>query len=171
MTSEIQGSKQGSSSSVQLHETNVAQKRFRRIVFVVQNLEEAEVLNKELFEDIYVRRWVYQIEKAPTTGMRHAQGYVELNSQRSFRQVKEWFRRNGYDGTHIEAARGTCKQNYDYCTKMDTREDGPYEGGIRFDQYKSWELMWLEWASAHPDDDDEIPNNIYDCITEDDLSD
>lgn len=55
---------------------------------------------------------VFGMEKAPTTGTRHIQAYVVYHKRVRFPTVKRDFPR-----AHIEVAKGTPQQNYDYCTK------------------------------------------------------
>lgn len=53
----------------------------------------------------------WQIERAPTTGQLHVQGYLEFANAVSFKSVKSKL----YPTTHIEARAGTAKQAFDYC--------------------------------------------------------
>jgi len=130
--------------------------RLRRFCFTIQPLEADEVLDSTIFEATWVRRWIYSIEKGKENGVLHAQGYVEMNTRMYFSQVKQWFKDHGWASVHLEAAKGTCKQCYDYCTKLETHVDGPYCGGRNTNDRQM--LAWLEWSSH----EDWIPDNIYD---------
>lgn len=57
-------------------------------------------------------------EIAPTTGQRHYQGYIYFKSQRHFGPVRNILS-NLFDGIipHVEPARGSPRQNRDYCRK------------------------------------------------------
>lgn len=63
---------------------------------------------------------IFQIEKAPTTGAIHIQGYCHFKNARSLSGVKKLLTRE----THLEVAKGTAKQNRDYCMKTDSRLEG-----------------------------------------------
>ena len=56
----------------------------------------------------------WQWEKAPSTGQLHAQGAVWFALQRPMTAVKKDF---PDDKVHLEAAKGTAKQNKEYCSK------------------------------------------------------
>nr|QUS52602.1 replication protein [Mute swan feces associated circular virus 7] len=57
---------------------------------------------------------VYGVEKAPTTGTEHYQGYVELKNPKSFEAIKAVFNDNTI---HLEKREGTARQAADYCKK------------------------------------------------------
>jgi len=59
------------------------------------------------------RYMIIGFEKAPTTGTEHFQGYVYYDNAKTFDVVKKLFP----DTTHIEKAKGTPQQNYEYCKK------------------------------------------------------
>ena len=65
----------------------------------------------------------YQLEKGKE-GTPHIQGYVELEQQKSLRSM-----RLQLPGTHLEPRMGSQKQAIDYCSKKDTRIDGPFQHG------------------------------------------
>lgn len=71
---------------------------------------------------------IYQVE-AGANGTRHIQGYLETTGPRIRRSWLvsnvEWLAH-----AHIEVARGTAEQNIAYCTKEDTRLEGPFRFGI-----------------------------------------
>ena len=69
------------------------------------------------------RYLVYQLERGDG-GTPHLQGYVYYDTAKSLRSVKERFPR-----AHLEKARGSPADNRRYCTKSDTRVDGPWEFG------------------------------------------
>lgn len=52
------------------------------------------------------------METAPTTGMKHLQGYIELSKRRRLTELKKIC-----DKIHWEGANGTRTQNYQYCSK------------------------------------------------------
>lgn len=69
-------------------------------------------------DNAYLSRVVFQYEAAPTTGSVHIQGYAELTQPRQFRWIKTHL---VGESAHVEKARGTARQNYEYCTKDETR--------------------------------------------------
>lgn len=80
----------------------------------------------------------------------HIQGYAYYENQRVGetvkKQIKNWC---GVDA-HLEVARGTPAQNRDYCSKEESRVDGPFEfgeiphAGKRTDLSDCWELYEAE---------------------------
>jgi len=68
-------------------------------------------------------------EVAPTTGMKHLQGYISLKTPRRWTTIK-----NTFPGAHIEPSRGSDQQNRDYCSKGgDFQEWGELNQGRRSD--------------------------------------
>ncbi len=71
-----------------------------------------------------IRYAIWQHERAPTTGHEHWQGYLQLREHKTLRwcQLKlgRW---------HFEQARGTLAENKQYCSKAESRIDGPWEMG------------------------------------------
>lgn len=55
---------------------------------------------------------VIGFEEAPTTGTKHIQGYVYYNNAHTFQSMKKKLK-----GAHLEIAKGSAKQNRDYCIK------------------------------------------------------
>lgn len=72
--------------------------------------------------------WIYQKERGQE-GTEHYQGYLRFNSRKRFTQVVNYLHALGWDGVHVEKAKGNEKQCHDYCSKEDTRIDGPWEFG------------------------------------------
>lgn len=66
---------------------------------------------------------VYQRESCPTTRRPHWQGYVELTRPQRKSGVQRLL---GDPVASVRVAGGTREQNYTYCTKPDTRLDGPF---------------------------------------------
>jgi len=73
-----------------------------------------------------VRYLCCQLERAPDTGKDHLQGYVQLGTQ----QRLSWLKVNLSQTAHWEVARGTPDENRAYCSKDQTRQDGPWEFGV-----------------------------------------
>lgn len=70
---------------------------------------------------------IWQKEKGAKEGTVHMQGYVRFDKKKQMKAAKNWFE---CDSIHMEPARGTEKQNREYCTKAETRIDGPWEFGV-----------------------------------------
>ena len=66
---------------------------------------------------------VFQLERGEKTGTKHLEGYIEMPKTVRFSHFKE------LKGAHFEACRGTPEQCRDYCTKEETRLEGPWEFG------------------------------------------
>lgn len=66
-----------------------------------------------------------QVERAPSTGKLHLQGFLSLKTKTYLSSLK-----NKYSSTaHWEIARGTPEENKAYCSKSETRVAGPWEFG------------------------------------------
>lgn len=92
---------------------------------------------------------VYQMERCPQTGRTHWQGYVHLKKRTRLLMTKTLL--GSHEDMHLSSARGTEKQNRDYCTKLDSRvgdsvhEFGTYDPlsgqGKRTDLKKATEIV------------------------------
>lgn len=91
-----------------------ARVRARGYCFTINNYAEEDVgrLREIDFEEHRIRFLVCGREVG-ASGTPHLQGYVQFLSARDFAIVKRMLPA----GAHIEAAKGTPRQNYDYCTK------------------------------------------------------
>lgn len=72
-----------------------------------------------------MRYMVWQLEKAPTTGQLHIQGYVELKTPMRMSSIKNLINQD----PHLERRLGTREQARAYCMKDDSRVSGPTEHG------------------------------------------
>lgn len=101
--------------------------RSRNWCYTVNNPSEGEIESlKALFSQELVVFHVFQQENAPTTGTPHIQGYVRFTNARTMRGIS---RLAGFGRAHLEIAKGSPKQNMDYCTKEETRIAGPWTFG------------------------------------------
>lgn len=82
------------------------------------------VYNEDRLRQYRVKYCIWQLERCPSTGRQHIQGYVEFNRSASARKVKEAFEDNAM---HVEGRRGNREQAIAYCSKSETRISGPYE--------------------------------------------
>nr|WAE42736.1 MAG: replication associated protein [Cressdnaviricota sp.] len=83
---------------------------------------------------------VWQQEVCPDTGKPHWQGYAEFDKAMRFNTLHTY---DGFDApkAHFEMRRGTQAQAIAYCTKEDTRVDGPWEFGEPKNQGQRQDLM------------------------------
>lgn len=73
-----------------------------------------------------LRYLVYQKEKCPETGKEHYQLYCEFEKTVRYACVKKMV---NDDTAHIEIPKGDAASNKKYCTKEESRIDGPWEFG------------------------------------------
>jgi len=66
---------------------------------------------------------VYQTETAPSTGHLHTQGFCRFKNRVRLAAAQRLL---GLDRAHFELAKGTDQNNKDYCTKLETRAEGPH---------------------------------------------
>lgn len=93
-------------------------KRYRRFVFTLNNPTEHEFGAVEAFLQ-NCQFWVFQKEEGKA-GTHHLQGYFE------YKNPKEWDSLRKKLRWHLEPARGSRFQSWNYCTKVSTRIEGPW---------------------------------------------
>lgn len=106
--------------------------QFRRACFTWFPTTEVSIedVRSRLLDNSYVfvnrlRYLVCQAEMCPTSARIHLQGYFEIRSSTvTINMVRDVF-----PGVHVEKAKGTRNQARDYCMKVDTRIEGPWEFG------------------------------------------
>lgn len=82
---------------------------------------------------------MFQAEVGEETNTPHFQGYVEWKQKKTFTAAKALL---GGDKVHLEARRGTQQQAIDYCSKEDTRVDGPWYHGTPKKQPKVYPYLY-----------------------------
>ncbi len=92
-------------------------------------------------DDYNIKFLVYQLERGPTTGTPHYQGYVMFVSAISRNECK---RRLGTPRVNVRVARGKPHANILYCTKDATRISDPVEFGERPAQGRRNDLQRLD---------------------------
>lgn len=95
-------------------------KKFRGWVFTLNNPPRVELPQDWVDLAMFC---VWQLEKGEE-GTRHLQGYVLFTNAVRFQTVKKLSRE-----AHWEPRRGTHCEAKDYCSKLDTRLDGPFTFG------------------------------------------
>lgn len=96
-----------------------ANQRVDRWIFVFNNPPVGWTPPQQVSEVAYM---VWQRERGKE-GTEHIQGYVRFNTRKRFNTVKNYF---SVPEIHIEPAKGTEDQNMRYCTKEETRVEGPW---------------------------------------------
>lgn len=77
--------------------------------------------------DATVRYVVYQWERAPDTGRKHAQGYAEFTKAIGYKKAQSLL---GIGNSHCERRCGSAEQAISYCSKEDTRWDPDAEPSV-----------------------------------------
>jgi len=82
-----------------------------------------------LFEDLpsCVSYFIYQRERCPESGRHHLQCYMECVGQQTYARIQSI---PGFAGCHIEPRRGSQEDNIKYCSKEDSRVEGPFVFGV-----------------------------------------
>lgn len=89
---------------------------------------------QQIFTDIHVLSAVFQLEKGGNTGYEHWQVFLRFKNQKRFSTLKAQLTKNGLKTAHIESRKGTVEQAIKYCSKVETRLDGPYFFGDKIDK-------------------------------------
>jgi len=95
-----------------------------------------------------------QVERCPTTGKPHIQGYVKFGKQASFARIRSTF-----PGIHAESCKGSPQQNIDYVSKSASRIAGPWQFGIPPIQGKRKDLELVRQLISDGQSLPEIINN------------
>lgn len=97
----------------------------RRWCFTLNNPRGLLDLRRSYMDASSIRALVYQ-EELSESGTHHFQGYLECSRPQRFTAFSDL----GLAGAHFEHARGDQASCVAYCTKEDTRIDGPYTYGV-----------------------------------------
>lgn len=111
---------------------NKSNTRTRSWLFTLNNPTSLIVLDEDKVSALKILYLVYQKEVG-AQGTPHLQGYVYFQNPVRMVGCKAALVALSDDtakGAHLEVARGTAQQNRDYCTKVDTRVEGPFEYGV-----------------------------------------
>jgi hypothetical protein len=83
---------------------------------------------------------IFQKEKCPESGKEHFQGFVQLKGRKRFNAVKELFGPR----VHLERRKGPVKKAIAYCSKDESRVDGPWRNGEANGQGKRKDLEYIQ---------------------------
>ena len=99
-------------------------------------------IRQRLIHSRSVRYFIFQLEAAPDTGRLHLQGYLQLTSQATITGLKKIMKVSGF---HFEKAHGTAQENKDYCSKEESRVEGPWEwGNCKMEKTKKETLQTID---------------------------
>lgn len=98
-----------------------------------------ELLDPETWPE-WIKYAVWQLELGDN-GVYHYQGYMELQGKKSMAQIHEV---EDFERAHFDVRRGTTDQAISYCTKADTRVDGPWYHGEPKEQGKRNDLTMIK---------------------------
>lgn len=83
----------------------------------------ADIL-REWYESDVIKYGVCQLEEGEETNTKHLQGYVEFKKQKTLAGCKKLIKQ-----AHWAPAAADGETNRKYCTKEETRKEGPWEWG------------------------------------------
>ena len=102
--------------------------------FTINNPEKDQLFNELPVGYKFI---IWQKEKGKENTI-HLQGFLYAIREKSFNQIKKLLG----ERSHIEKIKGTIKQNMDYCSKSDTKIDGPWKlGEVPNEQGKRTDLQ------------------------------
>lgn len=114
----------------------------------------ADTLDEILLSLFNCKRYVFQLEQAPSTGNLHFQGYCEFKNKKTKNGVKNVIDKK----THWEPAKRDAHTNWVYCTKDDTRIRGPWVKGfpmpvkLPITTFRPWQAKVWDLYQTEPDD-------------------
>lgn len=92
------------------------------------NEKSQEYVPRILYDEKTMVYLIYQLEECPETRRTHWQGYIQFKNRVRMPRVKKLM---DLDNMHLEVARGNDEANRFYCSKSETRIDGPWEYGVK----------------------------------------
>lgn len=98
------------------------QTKARNYIFTINNYD-TEILEKftSVAKSLEKHKYIcYGLEIAPTTGMKHIQGYIQLSDNQGFKFLHNYFNLIKDDKKmkfHLQSANGTLKENQTYTQK------------------------------------------------------
>lgn len=103
----------------------MADNQSRRWCFTLNNPEKTDEEFYEYLKGLeHIKYFIFQREKAPTTGTIHLQGFLIFVVGKRFNTIKNYL-----PTAHIEKCEGSSVQNREYCSKTETRFDPPMQFG------------------------------------------
>lgn len=112
---------------------------------------------RNTLDNLSTSYWVVGEEAAPSTGTKHLQGYVYFTNARSFNSIREQL-----PGCHVLIARGSSKQNRDYCSKEGKFHESGVLPGDDESRGSGERARWDHaLASARAGKLEDVPADIY----------
>lgn len=93
----------------------------------------------KFYENEAISYEIYQIETCPKSGRLHKQGYIELTEAKPL----SWIRKLDTKA-HWEPRKGTQNDAIKYCSKEESRKEGPFEMGTKKSQGKRNDLIEIK---------------------------
>jgi len=114
----------------------------KRWCFTFNNYSKDDLATLSTKIETLAETYVYQPEVGKK-GTRHIQGYIK------FKQKVRPIEKVDVKGIHWEKAKGTCEENYDYCSKSDTKvgdciTNMKFKNKVKFVQYIEELYPWQE---------------------------
>ena len=144
--------------------------RSRKYVFTLNNYEEDNISQISQYLGKYSKEYIFGKEVGEKTETPHLQGYIEFPNDKKFIEIKNQCEALGR--AHFIKAKGTAKQNYDYCSKEGdfyTNIEIPRPLKIISDLFP-WQNTLAEMLKNEPDDRsviwiyDDLGNNGKSCF-------
>lgn len=117
-------------------------RKARRYRFTInyEGTDEVDVLLPEEFPE-WITFVVWQLECGHENGVLHYQGYMEFNNPQTMSRVHQV---PGFGRASFLTADASQKANIAYCTKEDTRVDGPWTHGTPHSQGTRTDMLALK---------------------------
>lgn len=115
------------------------------------------------FFNTIAKKFIFQLERCPSTGTEHYQCYVNLRTKKRRPELIKMFNNNGFNGADIKPASELGKERLkDYCMKKDSRIEGPwadkpiYLGADLISNLYPWQQSIVKMLDVKPH-----PRNIH----------
>lgn len=75
------------------------------------------------------KHFIWSVERGGEEDCMHIQGYLEHTKKTTLLTIKDLLKGTILENCHIERAKGSAKQNHEYCSKKETHIHGPHTFG------------------------------------------
>jgi len=120
----------------------MSQRRCYMFTVFFQEEEDPPLLPVEDWPE--VQYCIYQLEMCPMSRRLHYQGYIELTTAKRITTLQSHY--VGLERAHFEARAGTQEQAIAYCSKQESKMDGPWIHGVCKQQGKRNDLLPVKRA-------------------------
>ena len=143
-----------------VNENTDLSKMKRRWCLTINNEERSlEELSKYIESLEHFKYAIFQREEGEETHTPHIQLFIIFSCSKRFNTIKNYF-----PTAHIEGAKGTNAQCRDYCSKTDTRIEGPVELGVFAEERSRTDISnFMELVKLNTDylDLEKLYPNLY----------